>query len=61
MQTIKEQKDPEGVPDTFPEKNPKLAMTILALVLLIFLAGVSSVLVLQKWPEIFGRMLFSFK
>ena len=61
MQSNKQHKYPEERRDNFAEKNKKLAMAMLVLVLMIFLAGVTSVLVLHLWPDLFGQILFSSK
>jgi ABC-type uncharacterized transport system involved in gliding motility auxiliary subunit len=45
--------------DEFAEKHKKLAMAALIMVLMVFLAGVTSVLVLQAWPDLFEKALFS--
>ena len=41
------------------DKTKLFSMVMLALILMIFLAGVTSVLALFLWPELFGRVLFS--
>jgi hypothetical protein len=59
MRSNKQHEDPGGRRDNFAEKNEKLAMAMLVLVLMIFLVGVTSVLALHLWPNLFGRILFS--
>jgi flagellar basal body-associated protein FliL len=44
--------------DNFSVKNKGLSMVMLIIVLIIFLVGVSSVLALYLWPDMFGHFLF---
>lgn len=60
MRSNKQQVDSGSGQDDFAEKHKKFAMALLVLVLMIFLAGVTSVLALQMWPDWFGHILFSF-
>ena len=59
MKSIKQHEHPEGRRKNIALTNKVLSMAVLTLVLLIFLAGVTSVLVLHVWPDLFGR-IFSF-
>lgn len=59
MRPEKKSEDTEEHQDRFAEKYKRLAMVALALVGLIFLAGVTSVLAMHMWPHLFESFLFS--
>jgi len=58
MRAGKRKNGPGANHDEFAEKHKKFAMLALVMVLLVFLVGVTSVLVLHAWPTLLERMLF---